>query len=188
MLNATGLGKRFGSRWIFRGIDLCLQPGDCLVVRGRNGSGKSTLLKVLAGLMAPSEGTVQRPEPLGYAALDLSVYPALTGLEHLELARDLRGDPVPPLESLARVGLTDAAHQVAGAYSSGMRARLKLALALACQPALLLLDEPSAALDDAGRAITAQALVDQRTRGVALLATNDDRDQEWATHALVLDR
>jgi len=165
-----------------------LDPGDCLLVRGNNGSGKSTLLKVVAGLLARTEGTLHRPVALGYAALDLAVYANLTGIEHLELAGRLRGEARTPAESLHGVGLTDAAHQVAGNYSSGMRARLKLALALAHDPELLLLDEPSAALDEEGRAIVANALADHRQRGVAIVATNDDRDLAWATHELILDR
>ena len=87
MIGCTGMGKRYGSRWLFRNLDLDVQPGDCLVVLGTNGAGKSTLLKILAGLQPASEGTVQRPSDprnqLGFSSLDQSVYPVLTFREHL---------------------------------------------------------------------------------------------------------
>src|SRR5256885_3232939 len=62
MLEASGLGKRYGSRWIFRGISFQLKKGDRLAILGSNGTGKSTLLRCLAGLLMPNEGKVEMPE------------------------------------------------------------------------------------------------------------------------------
>lgn len=191
MIAAEGLGRKFGSRWIFRNLDFEVATGQCLAVLGRNGSGKSTLLKVLSGLLGPTEGAVSGPEgdprrALGYAAIDLALYAALTGREHLELCAKLRGCSARADELLGRVELSRAADQAVGRYSSGMRVRLKLALALQPDPAVLMLDEPTAALDAEGREIVAQAVTEQLGRGAVILATNDPEDRRLATHELAL--
>lgn len=188
LLSCEGLGRRFGPRWVFRGVELSLEPGQCLAVVGANGSGKSTLLKVLVGLVAASEGHVSRPErdAVGYAALDLSLYPQLTGAEHLALVGRFRGVAADG-GALSVVGLAGAEDKPVGIYSSGMRARLKLALATLGNPALLVLDEPTASLDEAGRALVSATVAEQQARGAVVLATNDSADRRWATHELSLD-
>lgn len=187
-MRAIGLGKKFAGRWVFRGIDIELAKGQCLCVLGRNGSGKSTLLRVLAGLQPPSEGRVERGDKnsVGYAALDLALYPHLTASEHLDLFARLRGVAVDPPTTLEAVGLGDVAGKPVGAFSTGMRARLKLALATLSSPQVLLLDEPSAALDEAGQNLVATLIADQLTRGAVIVATNDLADRRFATHELEL--
>lgn len=190
MLRAENLGKRFQNRWIFRQIDFDLQPGDRLLIRGRNGSGKSTLLKVIAGLIPASEGKIVRPEgdvpkTIGYAALDLAVYPALTGREILEFGEALRGIPSAAQADLERVGLKGAEDQLVGKYSSGMRARLKLAIALQAKPPCLLLDEPTTALDEFGRSLVRSIVHDYP--GIVLIGTNDPADLVMGNLELNLD-
>lgn len=192
MLAAHDLGRKFGPRWVLRHIEFSLEPGQVLVVRGRNGSGKSTLLRLLAGLLSPSEGKVARPEgplrrTLGYAALDLALYPNLTAREHLAFARTMRPIEASDEVLLERVGLSDAADRMAGQFSSGMRARLKLALALQADPPVLLLDEPTASLDEAGRGIVDAVIDRQRERGVVVVATNEPEDCPQATGVLHLE-
>ena len=135
MLGVRGLGKRLGGRWIFRGLEFQVPPGQVLAVVGPNGCGKSTLLKVIAGLHSATEGLVEGYEGdprlvMGYAGLDLAMYPGLSGTEHLKLAGTLRGVKDRSEELLERVGLETALEKPVGQYSSGMRARLKLALAI----------------------------------------------------------
>ena len=191
LMTACGLGRRFGSRWIFRRIEFELAQGDALCVLGANGSGKSTLLRILAGLMSPTEGSVD-PKPcdsrnvIGYAALDLSLYHHLTAREHLELAARLRGLPSERAELLDTVGLGDVGQKPVGQFSSGMRARLKIVLAIQHEPPLLLLDEPSAPLDTSGREIVSKIIAEQMERGAVVIATNDQSDRRYATHELEL--
>jgi len=176
ILAASNLGKRYGAKWLFRRFEFELQVGDALAVVGANGSGKSTLAKILAGLLPASEGAVESPGCLGYSALDLALYPYLTVQEHLELAARLQGIEPRASELLERVGLARAADQPTLQISSGMRARLKLALAIQPEPDLLILDEPGASLDEDGRALVASIVEEQRRRGAVVLATNDDRE------------
>ena len=185
LISAQGLGRRFGEQWIFRGIDVSLDAGQVLCVVGSNGSGKSTLLRVLSGLLSPSEGQLHRETAIGYSALDLALWPHLTALEHLHLAADLRGLPLDE-GALERVGIEKAANKLVGTFSTGMRSRLKLALATQHAPQVLILDEPTASLDEVGRALLERTINQQRERGALVIATNDETDRRHATHELAL--
>lgn len=178
------LGHRFDQGWLFRHVAFDLNSGDRLLIQGRNGSGKSTLLKCLVGLMIPREGTFNVPEAIGYAALDQSLYPALNAKEHLELSADLRNCDPQSLDLLTQVGLADQATKPCRTFSTGMRSRLKIALALQQNPSLLILDEPTAALDQSGRDLIHSIM--EGFQGAVIYASNDDADARWATHALTL--
>jgi ABC-type multidrug transport system ATPase subunit len=178
LISTKALGKRFDHGWLFRGVEIELGQGDSLVIRGRNGSGKSTLLRILAGLVNPSEGAVNRAasRPLGYFSLDGSLYPSLSIAEHFELAAKLRGIAARTDEWLERIELTAFKHSGCGILSTGMRSRVKLALAAQGDPDLLILDEPGAGLDESGRALVRSICDEQRTRGALILATNDSTE------------
>lgn len=190
MLEVRALGKRYGSRWIFRGIEFSLGKGDSLVVRGRNGAGKSTLLRSIAGLSSPTEGSVRLPEGdlrhvIGMSALDMHTYAHLTVTEHMELAARLRGIPVPE-ELIERIGLGDYKDKQAGQLSSGMRARLKLAMAVQARPPVLLLDEPGLSLDEHGKQALDNLCAEQRARGCLIVATNDPLERRLGNLELEL--
>lgn len=185
MLRAKGLGKRFGEKWLFRGVEFELQGGDRLVVLGKNGAGKSTLVRMLCGLEPPTEGSVEAEGSISLAAADQALYPNLTCAEHLELAASLRGVNV-DAEILADFELLAQRDQRAGDLSTGQRSRLKLALALQNQPDVLLLDEPSANLDDAGRGIVERVVLEQSKAGAVVIATNDPQERRFATLELDL--
>jgi ABC-type multidrug transport system ATPase subunit len=122
---------------------------------------------------------------MGYAALDLALWPHLTAREHMALAAELRGVPF-EAESLHAVGLEGAADKLVGQFSTGMRSRLKLALAVQDSPAILMLDEPSASLDEEGRDLVDRLVTLQRGHGAVVVATNDTSDRRHATHELEL--
>jgi ABC-type multidrug transport system ATPase subunit len=164
-----------------------------LIVMGRNGVGKSTLLKIVAGLIPPTEGKVVLPEgdfrrEVGFCGLDQSVYPHLTVREHLKLAGELRGCDDRADELLELVELAYAHDSFAGKMSTGMRARLKLAMAVQARPKLLMLDEPGAGLDEAGQSIVERICVEQRERGVLVIATNDVEERRLGNLELELSR
>lgn len=191
VLKVEGLGKRYGRRWIFRSLSFQLGHGDRLVIVGRNGAGKSTLLRTLAGLLVPSEGKVTLPEgdsrlTLGLSGLEQALYPQLTVAEHLRLAADLRGCDDRTDELLDQIGLDYARDYPAGQLSTGMKARLKLALATQARPQVLLLDEPGAGLDEHGRALVETIAREQRQRGCLVMATNDSAERRLAELELEL--
>ena len=162
-----------------------------LVVTGANGSGKSTLLRILAGLVRPDAGDVRRGSigrlDIGYAAPDTSVYSELTGIENIEFFARVRGcDSGTGLALLDRAGLRKAAGKPVGAYSSGMRQRLKLACAILHGPAVLLLDEPTIALDLSGISFVEDVIAEYAAAGKRIaIATNDpDEADRWGHERL----
>jgi heme exporter protein A len=197
------VGKAYGARRVLRDFSLTVSGGEVIAVTGPNGSGKSTLLKIVAGLLRPSRGSVHlttgageikeagaRRRLTGYAAPDLAFYPELSARENLvffEAARGRRGTDDAVADALARVGLAGREDDRVQAYSSGMRQRLRLAFAMLAAGPLLLLDEPSLALDEKGVPLVAEMLHAQRERGgIALLATNDSREAALGDRAVVL--
>lgn len=191
MLVVEGLGKRFGKRWIFRGLSFELEMGDRLLIMGRNGAGKSTLLKTLAGLVRASEGEIRLPEgdfrlTLGLSALEQALYPNLTVGEHLQFAADLRGCEARTDELLGQVGLGYARDFPASQLSTGMKSRVKIAMAVQARPKVLLLDEPGAGLDEAGRALVDEIAAEQTQRGCLIVATNDPAERRLANLELEL--
>jgi heme exporter protein A len=187
-LELEDLCKAYGRRPVLRHVCAELRTGEALVVTGHNGSGKSTLLALIAGLARPDSGRItlflhgrpvepgERRRALGLVAPDLTLYPELTALENLEFFARVRSLPWHPAEGdrlLAEVGLRGRGRDLAGTFSSGMRVRLKYAVALQPRPALLLLDEPTAMLDEHGRELVERVIAEQRTRGALVLATND---------------
>ena len=135
-----------------------LEAGQCYVLLGENGAGKSTLLRILAGLLAPTQGSVTVFEGLqprvarariGYMSHAPMLYDELTGLENLEYFRSLYpvGACLEAVEALRQVGLDPALERQVGQYSQGMRQRASLARVLLAQPELLLLDEPFSNMD-----------------------------------------
>jgi ABC-type multidrug transport system ATPase subunit len=192
ILKVKNLGKRYGNRWIFQGITFDLEQSQCLIVQGKNGSGKSTLLRLLAGLDRPTQGEIQWSHEdlrsqLSFCALDQATFSSLTVAEHLELAGSMRGIS-PDVESLiAKVGLGNHRNHAADQLSSGLRARLKIALAIQSNPSLLIWDEPGVALDDAGRALIELVVEEQKSRGALVIATNDPSERRFGTHAISFD-
>ena len=199
------VGHRFGVRQVFRGVDLDVSAGQVCTVTGPNGSGKSTLLRIVAGLLAASEGTVavtvqgqarsaaERRNFLGYVSPDLTLYRELTAAENLQFFARLRGIALTRDDLIARltqVGLRGRGRDPVGVYSSGMRQRLKYAFALLACPPILLLDEPTANLDVSGIAIVEAIIAAQRTRvggGLTILATNEPRELEWGDMTVRVD-
>jgi ABC-type multidrug transport system ATPase subunit len=162
-ITASGLTRRFGDLTAVDCIDLQVPKSSVYGFLGPNGAGKTTTIRLLLGLIRPHAGDVQlfgqslRKGHIGLlrrvgALVETpSLYPHLTGRENLEVTRRLIGGDRSQIErALAVVKLEQDAHRRVGHYSSGMRQRLGLALALLGEPELLILDEPTNGLDPAG--------------------------------------
>jgi heme exporter protein A len=185
MLSVSRLSKRYGARLVFRDVAFEVSRGSIAAITGNNGAGKSTLLRILAGVARPSSGNIQWQNSsarfIGLFAPDAPVYRELSVRENLEFFARVAPEPSTPLgaqieNQLERFALGARQNQLAGDLSSGWRARLQLAVATLGAPEVLLLDEPSAHLDAAGLELLRGVLQSQRERGLALVATNDERE------------
>jgi ABC-type multidrug transport system ATPase subunit len=150
LLAAHGVARRFGTRVALEPTDVSLAAGEVVALVGPNGAGKSTLLAILAGSLEPTEGTVERPERVGWVPQRAAHYGRLTALENLRLFASLERVPSTRADELAHE-FDLPADTRASSLSVGNRQRLDVALALLASPPVLLLDEPTSSLDPAQR-------------------------------------
>jgi ABC-2 type transport system ATP-binding protein len=147
---ARGLLKRYGDRVALRNVSLAAGRGELVAVIGPNGAGKTTLLSILAGIQRADEGEVDAPSSTGWVPQQPALYGKLTVAENLMLFARLERSPDPGATVDRMLDLTDlrerAGDQVT-TLSGGNRQRVNIAIGLLGEPEVLLLDEPSAALD-----------------------------------------
>ena len=165
---------------MFSGLDFATTSGEVLAVTGANGSGKTSLLRLIAGLLAPAEGTIALEageseltvaEQTHYLGHRDALKPALSVVENLAFWRDFFGGEVfDAADSLYAVGLGHTANLPAAYLSAGQRRRLSLARLLVIRRPVWLLDEPTAALDTAGQQLLATLLRDHLARGGLIVA------------------
>ena len=205
-IRSRGLTKRFGNLVAVDHVDLAVPRAQVYGCLGPNGSGKSTMLRMLCGLLTPSEGEVEvlglripaQAEALkrriGYMTQKFSLYEDLTVLENLQFlsaAHDLpravakrRVD-----EMLARYDLGDRRAQLAGTMSGGQKQRLALAGSVLHEPELLLLDEPTSAVDPESRRSFWASLFELADAGTTLLVSTHYMDEAERCHRLgILER
>ena len=154
-VGTTELTKRYGATTALDAVTLSVPTGSVYGLVGPNGAGKTTLLGILAGLRRPTGGSYRvDAATVGVLPDTPSFDPWLTASEVVDLARTLTPSDVPASavgSVLERTGLDDVANRRVGGFSRGMLQRLGLAAVVVGGPDLLLLDEPAAALDPAGR-------------------------------------
>jgi heme exporter protein A len=199
---ARGLAHRFGPRPALRSLSFELASPGIVAVTGPNGAGKSTLLRILAGLLRPSEGStsleregvaiapMRRRRHAGLASPELAFYEELTAGENLRFAAETHGLADPrgaAAAALGSVGLAARAGDRVGELSSGMKQRLRLAFAVLHRPALLLLDEPGAHLDQAGCEVVERLCRTHAGDGLVVLATNDPKEAALAERRIELE-
>ena len=151
VLRADGVAKRYRSRDALRPLTLELRAGELAALIGPNGAGKTTLLSILAGVIAPSAGSVDRlPREVGWVPQQTALYGRLTVAENLRLFARLErvADPGATVaRMLDQIDLAERAGDELSRLSGGNRQRVNIAVGLLADPPVLLLDEPSAALD-----------------------------------------
>ena len=181
VLDVRDVRKRFGDREALRGVSLSARSGELTALIGPNGAGKTTLLSIVAGIQRPDAGDVSHaPRGIGWVPQQQAVYTKLTVAENLRLFARL--ERVPDVDAMVermldQTGLRDRADDPVSELSGGNRQRVNIAIGLLGAPEVLLLDEPSAALDPRQRARLWDLILElARDHGTSVL---------FATHNIV---
>jgi NitT/TauT family transport system ATP-binding protein len=180
-------------------VDLTVQAGSFLSLVGPSGCGKSTLLRLIAGLTAPSSGTITRgwtpgPEGIGFVFQDPTLMPWATVAANVELPFQIAGTLSAAQarekvdNALRLVGLADFAKAYPRQLSGGMRMRVSIARAIATGPAVLLMDEPFAALDEFTRFQLNEDLLElwQQNRWTVIFVTHSIREAVFLSERVIV--
>jgi len=181
VLAAREVGRRFGDHVALQRTTLEVREAEVVALLGPNGAGKSTLLALLAGGLTPTWGSVEQREGvrIGWTPQRPAHYGRLSPRENLELFAELEGEPDPASAATRLLGefeLPDAPRPSAR-LSVGNRQRLNLAISLLGNPDVLLLDEPTAALDPPQRRKLWQSAVQHKLRGGAVVFATQNHEE-----------
>ena len=204
VLTASGLRRAFAGREVVCGVDFALRAGEIVGLLGPNGAGKTTTFRMVAGLLAPHEGTVELDgidvtawplhrrvrHGLGYLPQGTSVFRGLTVLENIWVALEAAEREKADGELiLSDAGLSHLGHASVEDLSGGERRRLEIARCLAVEPKVVLLDEPFAGVDPVGVSALREQIRGLAGRGLAVLLTDHAVREALGVcdHAIILD-
>ncbi|WP_255171093.1 ABC transporter ATP-binding protein [Natrononativus amylolyticus] len=188
-IETTSLARRFGEVTAVESLDLAVERGEVYGFLGPNGAGKSTTINMLLGFTPPSAGSgtilghdvveesLAVRQAIGVLPEDFGMYNRLTARQHVQFAIDVKGADDTPGELLERVGLAEAADRTAGGFSTGMKQRTALAMALVGDPELLILDEPSSGLDPNGAREMRTIIREENDRGTTVFFSSHIMEQ-----------
>ena len=181
-------GKRFNKDWIFKDLDYSFEMGQHYALIGNNGSGKSTLLQTISGYATLSKGKIEWGDyntetifqQISVAAPYLELIEEFTTIEQFEFHATFKTlqSAISVNDIIERIGLKNSAHKQIRYFSSGMKQRLKLALAILSDTPLLLLDEPCSNLDKEGYQLYAELIQQFAQHKLIIVGSNDP--QEYA--------
>ena len=196
-VNLSKLGKRYNFEWIFRNLDFEFSAGKTYAVLGHNGSGKSTLINTISGFLLPSEGQLtfsyknhSVPEEeiyryLSYAAPYLEAVEEFTLEELLQFhSRFKKLHNLSVSQLIDRMNLQRSRQKFVKDFSSGMKQRLKLGMALYSEAPLLLLDEPTTNLDQDGIDWYLEHLHQTRKDRLVIIGSNISHEYGFADERL----
>lgn len=188
-IELTDVTKRYGEETALSGLDLEVKNGEIYGFLGPNRAGKSTTINLLLDFVRPTSGDVRAfdhdaqsagleiRKRTGILPEGFSLYDRLSGRKHIEFAIESKGANDDPDALLDRVGIPDAGDKKVGGYSKGMTQRLALAAAIAGEPDLLILDEPSTGLDPAGARDMREIIRAERDRGATIFFSSHILEQ-----------
>ncbi len=201
-IQCTGLVKRYGDVVAVDGLDLEVRRGECFGLLGPNGAGKTTTVEIFEGLLTPDEGDVTvlgerwrgdgraLRNRLGIQLQETRLHEKLTVLETITLFRSFYDRGAAPEEVLKDVGLEEKSSAWVRTLSGGQQQRLSLACALACDPEILFLDEPTTGLDPQSRRQIWNIVSDLRERERTVLLTTHymDEAERLCDRVAIVDR
>jgi ABC-type multidrug transport system ATPase subunit len=190
---ANNLGKRFNREWVFRNFNYEFEAGKAYAITGPNGSGKSTLMQVLWGQMHPSAGSIQYPvqeqtevyKSVSIAAPYMDLIDEFTLEEMVRFHFKFKKSRLPMEQVLEKIELKSSNHKIISSFSSGMRQRLRLALAFYAEADLLFLDEPCTNLDKKSVDWYVQHLQEVPSTAIVFVASN--QEQEYPNASAKID-
>lgn len=195
-ISLIGAGKRFNKDWVFQSLNVDFEQGQHYALIGNNGSGKSTLLQVIAGFTNLSKGTIEWAnadsqtiyDQISIAAPYLELVEELTTLEHFEFHVKFKSltENLSIQEMIQLIGLEKSTHKQIRYFSSGMKQRLKLALAIFSTTPILLLDEPCSNLDKEGYALYKQLIQQYAMQKLIIVGSNDPEEYAFCTQQINL--
>ncbi len=200
-IHLTAAAKRFNKEWIFSNLDSSFTTGQYYALIGNNGSGKSTLLQIIAGYIGLTKGQISWVDADGKAIDSTKIYQhisiaspylelveELTALEQIAFHQQFKSihSALKPIEILEKIGLHKAAEKQIRNFSSGMKQRLKLALAIFDQSPILLLDEPCSNLDQEGIQTYHHLMQTYAMHKLVIVASNDTQEYHFCDQQLSL--
>lgn len=194
MITINEIKKAFGKKQVLKGCSFVASPGECIGIVGSNGSGKSTLLSIIAGMRKADCGNIDindKQKKIAYIPQENPIFPELTVRDNLML---WYGDCKTSFEESSKsgvihiLGLDSVLNQKSATLSGGMKKRLSIAMAMAGNPSIIILDEPSASLDLHSKLVIKDYLCDCLSKGCTiLLTTHDEIELNICTRLLVLN-
>lgn len=188
-IEVNNLTKVIHKNTVLEDISLSMESGSIYGFQGVNGSGKTMLMRAIIGLIRPTKGSIsingkilgkdlEFPESIGFLLENPAFLDGYSGLDNLRMLSKVQGNlPDEVLEQwLLRVGLADAGKKKYKKYSLGMKQRLGIAAAVMEEPDIVILDEPSNALDTAGVDMLNELIIEQKERGALVILSCHDTD------------
>ena len=190
VIEVHNVSKHIKGRQILDAVSFVIQHGSISGIKGHNGAGKSMLLRTIAGLVLPSHGHVrvfgerigadaEFPRDTGAMIDGPGLLPHYSGFQNLHFLAMIRNriSKAEIADAMRLVGLNPDDKRPVRTYSTGMRQRLGIAQAIMEHPALLLLDEPTSAIDAEGRQVIYRILQQQREQGATILLTSHSEEE-----------
>lgn len=188
-LAANNINKTIRGRVILSNVSLCLKSGNVYGFVGKNGSGKTMLFRALSGLMRIDSGSIVWEEKtlhkdfavlpsLGIIIENAGLYPNFTGIQNLTYLANLtkRVGKEEIIHAITRVGLDPCDKRLYGKYSLGMKQRLAIAQAIMEKPDVIMLDEPTNALDETGVEEIRKIILEEKARGALILVASHNKE------------
>ena len=195
-ISLISAGKRFNKDWIFQSLDVDFEEGQHYALIGNNGSGKSTLLQIIAGFTTLTKGTIEWSNAdaqsiynqISIAAPYLELVEELTTLEQFEFHANFKSliTGISIQDIIKLIGLSSATNKQIRYFSSGMKQRLKLGLAIFSDCPILLLDEPCSNLDKEGYALYKNLIAQYAMHKLIIVGSNDPEEYAFCTQQINL--
>ena len=202
-IQSQNLSKSFGRRLIFKDINFTWQDNGTYGISGPNGSGKSTLVKIIAGLIAPTSRKIIHKNSggeiiaeklhnhIGFVSPYLVLYEEFSAWENLMIFEKIRGVPFNEKKVvyyLSQFLLENRKDDLVKTYSSGMKQRLKFVFALMHSPEVLIFDEPTSNLDEAGKKVVYSIVREEGQNRIVIIASNETKDLKLCNEVLYLEK